>query len=184
MRNHHYRKFILTTRLTKKKQEDDFVPNQQLENNSSGVTFTIIESLSPSPNKRKVSTRAPTTPQKQRNSTQQSPVPRTPTPRKATHTPNKNMSSGKERTRGLEVQSSMTMDDLSNLFNGASLEGYPKVHPAGVGVPILVGFWTKETENDDFMMTKESFILLPALTAGQQVLPPLPKPILLDLDLV
>ena len=76
------------------------------------------------------------------------------------------MSSGKERARGLEVQSSMTVDDLSNLFNGASLEGYPKFHPARVGVPILVGFWTKETENDDFTMTKESFILLPALTAG------------------
>jgi len=33
--------------------------------------------------------------------------------------------------------------------NGASLEEYPEVHPAGVGVPILVGRWTEETENCD-----------------------------------
>ena len=67
----------------------------------------------------------------------------------------------------------MHVDELTTLFNGACLhvEQYPQIIPAGVGLPVLVGRWTEETENDDFTMTEESYILLrwlphAMLTAG------------------
>lgn len=154
------------------KSDDDFVPDQQVGKNT-GVAFTILES---SPSKRKATTtRASTTPQKKRNSTQQSPAPRTPTPRKYSTPRTATMSSGggKQRPRGLEARTNMHVDELTTLFNGACLhkEQYPEIIPAGVGLPFLVGRWTEETENDDFTMTEESYILfrwLPhaMLTAG------------------
>tara|TARA_B110001454_G_scaffold191405_1_gene191072 strand:+ start:889 stop:1293 length:405 start_codon:yes stop_codon:yes gene_type:complete len=97
------------------KSDDDFVPDQQVGKNT-GVAFTILES---SPSKRKATTtRASTTPQKKRNSTQQSPAPRTPTPRKYSTPRTATMLSGggKQRPRGLEARTDMHVDELTTLY--------------------------------------------------------------------
>ena len=117
--------------------DPDYVPEDEVEQR---VDFKV----STTENNGKKRTRLQSGSQSIKSPTLKSPPPSILKPPKMSITPRRSISSissfgGAHR--------SMTMDELENQFNGISMQVLPLATSAGLGAPILMGYWQEEDED-------------------------------------